>query len=129
MIAVDTNVLARLLTEDDLVQAERAARLFAENEIFIPKTVMLETEWVLRHAYEFDKKEILTAFQQLMGLANVKWEDPKAVSTALSWYGDGFDLADALHLASSGSAKGFATFDRSLLRKAGRLSTVNLIAP
>ena len=129
MIAVDTNVLVRLLTEDDRVQAERAARLFAENEILIPKTVMLETELVLRHAYEVDKKEIFIAFQRLMGLANVNLEDPQAVSAALSWYRDGFDFADALHLFSSGNAAGFATFDRSLLHKAGRVSEVNLIAP
>jgi predicted nucleic-acid-binding protein len=69
MIAVDTNVLVRLLTEDDPDQAKRAARLFGENEIFIPKTVMLETEWVLRHAYGVDRKGILGAFQRLMGLS------------------------------------------------------------
>ena len=129
MIAVDTNVLVRLLIEDDTAQAERAARLFAENEIFIPKTVLLETEWVLRHAYRIDKKEILRAFQRLMGLADVKMEDPRSVSAAVSWYGDGLDFADALHLSSSRDAGGFATFDRSLLHKAGRVSEVNLIAP
>ncbi len=129
MIAVDTNVLVRLLAEDDPAQAERAARLFAENEIFIPKTVMLETEWVLRHAYEIDRKAILEAFYRLMGLANVKLEDPHVVDVAVSWYTDGMDFADALHLGSSGNVEGFATFDRSLLRKAERVSTVNLIAP
>ncbi len=129
MIAVDTNLLVRLLAEDDPAQAERAARLFAENEIFIPKTVMLETEWVLRHAYEIDRKGILEAFYRLMGLANVKLEDPHVVDVAVSWYTDGMDFADALHLGSSGKVEGFATFDRSLLRKAERVSTVNLIAP
>jgi predicted nucleic-acid-binding protein len=129
MIAVDTNVLVRLLAEDDPAQAERAARLFAENEIFIPKTVMLETEWVLRHAYEIDRKGILEAFYRLMGLANVKLEDPHVVDVAVSWYTDGMDFADALHLGSSGNVEGFATFDRSLLRKAERVSTVNLVAP
>lgn len=129
MIAVDTNLLVRLLAEDDPAQAERAARLFAENVIFIPKTVMLETEWVLRHAYEIDRKGILEAFYRLMGLANVKLEDPHVVDVAVSWYTDGMDFADALHLGSSGKVEGFATFDRSLLRKAERVSTVNLIAP
>jgi predicted nucleic-acid-binding protein len=129
MIAVDTNVLVRLLAEDDPAQAERAARLFAENEIFIPKTVRLETEWVLRHAYEIDRKGILEAFHRVKGLADVKLEDPQAVSTAVLWYAEGIDFADALHLGSSGNVEGFATFDRSLLRKAGRVSTVNLIAP
>jgi predicted nucleic-acid-binding protein len=129
MIAVDTNVLVRLLTEDDPDQAKRAAKLFGENEIFIPKTVMLETEWVLRHAYGIDKKGILGAFQRLMGLSNVKIEDHQTISVAVSWYNKEFDFADALHLASSRDAEEFATFDKSLLRKAGQVSSVDLITP
>ena len=129
MIAVDTNVLVRLFTEDDPDQAKRAAKLFGENEIFIPKTVMLETEWVLRHAYGIDKRGILGAFGRLMGLSNVKIEDHQTMSVAVSWYSKEFDFADALHLASSRDAEGFATFDKSLLRKAGQASSVNLFAP
>jgi predicted nucleic-acid-binding protein len=129
MIAVDTNVLVRLLIEDDPDQAKRAAKLLGENEIFLPKTVMLETEWVLRHAYGIDKNRILKAFQRLIGLSNVKMEDPQTMIVAISWYGDGLDLADALHLASSREAEKFATFDKSLFRKAGQLSSVHLIAP
>lgn len=129
MIAVDTNVMVRLLTKDDSEQAKRAAELFGKNDIFIPKTVMLETEWVLRHAYGIDKRGISGAFQRLIGLSNVKMEDPQAISVAVSWYGDGLDFADALHLASSREAEKFATFDKSLFRKAGQLSSVHLIAP
>jgi predicted nucleic-acid-binding protein len=129
MIAVDTNVLVRLLAEDDPDQAKRATRLFGENEIFIPKTVMLETEWVLRHAYGIERKGILKAFQRLMGLSNVKIEDHQTMSVAVSWYNKEFDFADALHLASSRDAEGFATFDKSLLRKAGQVSSVNVTAP
>ena len=129
MIAVDTNVLVRLLTKDNPDQAKRAAKLFGENEIFIPKTVMLETEWVLRHAYGIDKKAISLAFQRLIGLSNVKIEDLPAVIVAISWYGDGLNLADALHLASSREAGKFATFDKSLFRKARQLSSAHLIAP
>jgi predicted nucleic-acid-binding protein len=129
MIAVDTNVVVRLLTKDDLDQAKRAAKLFDQSEIFIPKTVLLEAEWVLRHAYGIDKDGILSAFQRLIGLFNVKVEDAQAVNLALSWYSGGFDFADALHLAASKDAEEFATFDQSLLRKAGRVSAANLIIP
>ena len=89
---------------------------------------MLETEWVLRHAYGIDKKGILKAFQRLMGLSNVKMEDHQTMSAAVSWYGKEFDFADALHLASSRDAEEFATFDKSLLRKTGQVSSVNVIA-
>ena len=52
MIAVDTNVLVRLLTGDDPAQTQRSVELFAQESILIPKTVLLETEWVLRYSYE-----------------------------------------------------------------------------
>ncbi|MCP5410517.1 MAG: PIN domain-containing protein, partial [Chromatiaceae bacterium] len=52
MIGVDTNVLVRLLTRDDEAQFRKALKLFQQEEIFIPKTVFLETEWVLRYAYD-----------------------------------------------------------------------------
>ena len=90
---------------------------------------MLETEWVLRHAYGIDKKGILGAFQRLMGLSNVKIEDHQTISVAVSWYNKEFDFADALHLASSRDAEEFATFDKSLLRKAGQVSSVKLFTP
>lgn len=51
MVAVDTNVLVRLLVNDDARQARRARALFEREEIFISPTVLLESEWVLRSAY------------------------------------------------------------------------------
>jgi len=53
MIAVDTNVLVRFLVRDDAKQAARAAALIQANEIWVCKTVLLETEWVLRSLYGF----------------------------------------------------------------------------
>jgi predicted nucleic-acid-binding protein len=43
MLAVDTNVLVRYLLNDDRAQAARARKLIDANEIFVPKTVFLET--------------------------------------------------------------------------------------
>lgn len=127
MIAVDTNVLVRLLTNDDPEQARRAARIIQSSQILIPKTVMLETEWVLRYAYGIDRKQIRRGFQNLMGLPNVKTEDSRSLTLAISWYGLGIDFADALHLASSGEAKEFATFDKSLAQKATQLKAATVI--
>ena len=53
MIAVDSNVLVRFLVLDDAKQAARAAALIRANEIWVSKTVLLETEWVLRSLYGF----------------------------------------------------------------------------
>ena len=47
MIAVDTNLVVRLLANDDRHQVRKASEVFAANEVLLSKTVLLETEWVL----------------------------------------------------------------------------------
>jgi predicted nucleic acid-binding protein len=117
VIALDTNVVVRFLTRDHPGQAARAKALIEAGPVLIPKTVMLETEWVLRSAYGFGPAAISASFARLLGLTSVEVEDRWAVVRALAWYGEGFDFADALHLACSQYANAFATFDRRLLRK------------
>jgi predicted nucleic-acid-binding protein len=129
MIAVDTNVLVRLLTNDDPSEAKRALRVMESDDILIPKTVLLETEWVLRHGYLIAREVISRAFQSLLGLANVEPEDPQAVTQALAWYEDGLDFADALHLASSGKTDRFATFYRDFVKKASKLDSIEVFKP
>lgn len=129
MIAVDTNLLIRLLTKDDPAQAKRAAKVMESDEIFIPKTVMLETEWVLRHAYGIDKSAITKGFQKMIGLPNVSVEDQQNVFQAISWYELGLDFADALHLASSMKADGFVTFDKTFITKARNLIPIDITLP
>jgi predicted nucleic acid-binding protein len=58
MIALDTNIIVRLLANDDVSQARRAAEIIRNNEVFVTKTVLLETEWVLRHAYRIDRNTL-----------------------------------------------------------------------
>jgi predicted nucleic-acid-binding protein len=129
MIAVDTNLLVRILTNDDPVQARRAVKVLKSDQIFIPKTVLLETEWVLRHAYEIGKSNIINGFQKLLGLPNVNVEDPDSIYQAISWYENKFDFADALHLASSRRCVGFATFDNLLIKKAKQFSSIEMRKP
>src|ERR1039457_3819826 len=75
MIAVDTNVLVRLLTGDDPMQEAAARSLFATEPIWIAKTVLLETGWVLRSLYGFEDSAIRDSFTKLLGLKNVHAED------------------------------------------------------
>lgn len=121
MIAVDTNILVRFLTRDDAAQAARAAQLITQERIWVAKTVLLETEWVLRSLYGFEARRVNDALYKLAGLANVEFEDPTAVSQALSWTDAGLDFADCLHLASRGEAVSFASFDRRLVKSAAKL--------
>ena len=128
MIAVDTNVVVRLLTWDDPVQAEQAKALFRSNEVYISKSVLLETEWVLRSLYGFESQGIGDALRGLVGLENLRCEDLGSVTKALEWSGQGLDFADALHLASSVAAKRFATFDDRLRKRAQGVSGIQVVA-
>ena len=83
MIAIDTNVVVRLLTNDDPTQATRAADLLARERILVPKTVLLETEWVLRYSYEIPQPVVLAAIRKLLGLSQVAAEDATAIARAL----------------------------------------------
>jgi predicted nucleic-acid-binding protein len=128
MIAVDTNVLVRFLVRDNATQAARAAALVRANEIWVSKTVLLETEWVLRSLYGFSPESLASALRALGGLPTIFLEDEVAVAKALDWFKEGLDFADALHLASAGNAKEFATFDRKLARQARRTTALETIS-
>lgn len=118
MIAADTNVVIRLLTGDEPKQTERARRLFDTETVFLPKTVLLEAEWVLRRLYRLDRDAVIRALHALVSLPGVRCEDEPAVVQALSQSGAGLDFADALHLASSRAVTRFATFDDALIKLA-----------
>lgn len=121
MIAVDTNVIVRLIVNDDDAQVAVARRLMQRGEILVTSTVVLETEWVLRSVYNLGPQEILGGLTRLFGLENVETENPAGIAKALSGYAKGMDFADAMHLAQSAGATSFATFDKSLSRTAKRI--------
>jgi predicted nucleic-acid-binding protein len=120
VIAADTNVIIRLLTGDEPRQAEQARRLFETETIFLPKTVLLEAEWVLRRLYGFDPLLVTKALDGLISLPNVRCEDEAAVRQALDWMRDGMDFANALHLASSRTVSRFTTFDLRMIKTAAK---------
>jgi predicted nucleic-acid-binding protein len=122
MIAVDTNVLVRVLVNDHADQAARAMKRLRSDTAWISRTVLLETEWVLRYAYRLDAAAVGRAFEMLLGVATIDVEDRSNVLRALDWHGKGMDFADALHLASSGAARSFVSFDRTLGKIAKKVS-------
>lgn len=126
MIGIDTNLIVRLLTNDDHKQAQYAQHLIENNTIFIAKSVLLETEWVLRYTYDLSPEIILMSFKKLLGLNQIFMEDTQNVAQALKWYEIGFDFADALHLASSHKTKNFATLDKNFVKNAKKLK-INLL--
>ncbi len=129
MLAIDTNIIVRLLTNDDHDQAARAKTQLAGNDVFVATTVLLETEWVLRGAYSQAKSDVIAALRAFAGLPTVRLEDPARVETALAWAADGMDFADALHLAGSKGCEAFVTFDRRLVKSASGASTIVVREP
>ena len=126
MTAVDTNVVVRLLTGDDPKQAAAAKVLFASEAIWIAKTVLLETGWVLRSLYGYDESAIHDAFIKLLGLKNVQIEDEPSVAAALGLTGHGIELADALHLSSRPPGAVFVSFDQLFVRRATRAGSAGV---
>jgi predicted nucleic-acid-binding protein len=122
MNAVDTNVLARFFIndEDDREAArQRPAAIAAlSGAVFVPVSVLLEFEWVMRGFYELSRKDIQRVFDSLCGLANVQIEDRGIVLAALNAYQQGLDFADALHLARASFFKTFLSFDQRLKKRA-----------
>lgn len=129
MIAIDTNVLVRLVVADDAAQARRARKLVESNEVLVPASVLLESEWVLRHAYGFTAAQIAGAFRRLLGLPNVAPDSPSAVARALDACDAGLDFADALHLAMAHGASHFFTFDRRFANVARDLAPCVSMVP
>jgi predicted nucleic-acid-binding protein len=116
-IALDTNLLVRLLTGDDPEQARRVADLIdASPACFVPITVVLELEWVLRGAYRLERGAVIAALEGLMAIRQVHLEQEDLVRQALAWHQQGLDFADALHLLRSEGCARFATLDRALAK-------------
>ena len=131
MPGLDTNVLVRWILDDDPGQAARVQQLFEEVSeqqlpLFVPSTVMLELEWVLRSRYKFDKSTVLGTFNALLETQELEFQDEPALERALSLYRQASaDFADCLHAGQCGSAgrAPIITFDET----AARLPSVELL--
>ncbi len=129
MIAVDTNVIVRFLTHDDDRQYNKAYLLFSSQQVFIPDTVIQETEWVLRYTYEFSVEDICCALAALFGLENVHLANPVHIAQAVDWHRQGLDFSDALHLGRCQELEKFYTFDKSFVSKGSKLGSCPVLAP
>lgn len=122
MRAVDTNVLARYYLRDDAAQARVADRILSAGDVFVPKTVMLELEWVLRSVAGQPADKVMDCLGHLIALPGITIEDHDEVEAALRHCRQGIDFADALHLAASHACSELLTFDdRGYARRASKL--------
>lgn len=117
MIAFDTNLLVRVAVADDPAQVAIVRELIERDTIFLSRTVLLETEWVLRAVYRRSPADILGFLRSLLEIRDTEVESADQMGRALDWYAAGADFADALHLAACGRAL-MHTFDRDFCKAA-----------
>ena len=89
----------------------------------IPATVLLETDWVLRSFYGWSRTQRAAGFRLLLDFPNAV-DVPKDAGWAVERMEAGADFADMMHVAVAAGASSFATFDKTLERRAGPDSPV-----
>ncbi|MDQ6681166.1 MAG: type II toxin-antitoxin system VapC family toxin [Pseudomonadota bacterium] len=127
MAALDTNLLVRFLIGDDAAQGAAAVNLIRSgvrsgNALFIPVTVALELEWVLRSTFGFDKEAVMEAIHGLLAAFELSFESEGALEAALAQYRQSTaDFSDCLHVALARQADELPlwTFDEAASRLNG----------
>ncbi|WP_127996736.1 PIN domain-containing protein [Piscinibacter defluvii] len=127
MPALDTNVLVRYIVQDDAAQLAAAKRLISRcvaegATLFVPLTVVLELEWVLRSSFEFGKDDVLMTLSSLFSAAELTFESERALEVALQLFRKASaDFADCLHvaLATHAGEPPLWTFDKDAAKVSG----------
>lgn len=123
MPSLDTNVIVRYLVADDRVQFELAKAYIddatQDDPLYIPLSVTVELEWVLRTVYGLEKLPVITIFNQLLESREIEFQDEPSIEVSLSFYSESnADFADCLHSASAyaNDRTPLVTFDRKAAR-------------
>ncbi len=124
MIAVDTNIVLRLILNDDPGQIDAIRMLMKRSRLFVSLTVLLETGWVLESRYRMPRSDVAAALDGVAALDGLAIGRPALAAWAVERYRIGADWADMIHLASAAKTDGFATLDRRVMRQAGPNSPV-----
>ena len=127
MPALDTTVLVRYVVGDDAAQLAAARRLISRCvseglRLFVPVTVVLELEWVLRSNFGLAKEDVLLTLSSLLSAAELTFDSERALEVALQLFRNGSaDFADCLHvaLATHAGEQPLWTFDKGAARVPG----------
>lgn len=126
MIAVDTNVLVRVLIDDARQRAQTDAarkRVRAAKQVFVPQIVQVECVWVLETAYRMPKEAVVGVLAHLYNNSAFVLQHTEIFLTALQWFRqNNADFADCLILAESrNEGYDLLTFDKRLGKQQGTL--------
>ncbi len=91
MKGVDTNILVRYFSEDDLVQLEQASQLIdqiaqAGEYILVNNIVLCELVWTLESRYKYKKRPLIVVIESLLDTEAFEFEDRYAIEQALEAY-------------------------------------------
>ncbi len=122
MVAIDTNVVVRLIVKDDLDQVA-AAKMFVAAGAWVSKLVLAETIWVLKSAYRRDHRALISTVEKLLEHDTIVVEDADLVKEALTHFRNNSSLSfsDCLILQTARRAghTPLGTFDRQLAKLDG----------
>jgi predicted nucleic-acid-binding protein len=127
MLAVDTNVLVRLVVRDDSNQV-RAAEDFVAKGAWVSHLVLAETIWVLDSVFDLSREKVVLAVEMLLNHRDLTLQDPDVVAEALGHYRErtkvGFSDCLVLEIARKAGHLPIATFDRDF----GKLNDVRRLS-
>lgn len=117
MRAVDTNVLVRLMTRDDVGQVA-AAEAFVASGAWVPHLAVAEATWVLGSVYDREPEAIATAVEMLLSHEHLTVQDTEAVTAAVALFRQrpkvGFSDCLMMEVARKAGHTPLGTFDRDL---------------
>jgi predicted nucleic-acid-binding protein len=121
MLAVDTNVLVRLIARDNSAQV-RAAEEFVAKGAWVSQLILAETIWVLDSVYELSRAAIAKAIDMLLSHQELTLQDADVVRAALAQFQENpkveFSDCLALEIARKAGHIPLATFDRDFAKLA-----------
>ena len=122
MLAVDTNVLVRVLARDDAAQAAAASQFIAPGA-WVSHLVLAETVWVLESVYDRTPAQLMDALQLLLAHECLVLQDADTVAAALESFRHrpalGFSDCLVLAIARKAGHTPLGTFDKGLARLPG----------
>jgi predicted nucleic-acid-binding protein len=121
MLALDTNLLVRLIARDDANQVQ-AAETFVSPGAWVSHLVLAEMIWVLDSVYDLSRDQISTAVEMLLHHKDLTLQDAEVVTSALDHYRRRpmVDFSDCLvlEIARKAGHLPLGTFDRNFAKLA-----------
>jgi predicted nucleic-acid-binding protein len=121
---LDTNVVIRFLINDHPGQTAIAQSLF-QQDFIISSSVFMESEWVLRSVYRWDRHRIAGAFRAILDLPALV-SPPPDIAWVVDRFAAGADFADMIHLGAAHGASVFATFDSEIAKIVGATAPISI---